>query len=119
MKVRLLLDENISPRLRTAIQRRYSHFDVLRVGDDGAPQLHTQDPEILRYLEQSQRLLVTANRASMPGHVEDHFADGGAHWGIFRVRPYASFQQLLETIALVVEASEAKEWRNSMWWIPF
>ena len=31
MSVRFLLDENISPRVRAAIQRHYPHMDVLRV----------------------------------------------------------------------------------------
>ncbi len=119
MIVRFLLDENISPKVRAAILRRYPHIDVLRVGDPGAPPLATLDPAILQYLEQSQRLLVTKNRASMPGHVSDHLDAGGTHWGIFRVRPNSTFSQILETLNLVVTASDAEEWINQMWWIPF
>ncbi len=119
MSVRFLLDENISPRVRVAIQRHYPHIDVLRVGDEGTPPLESLDPEILQYLEQSQRLLVTKNRASMPGHVSDHLASGGRHWGVFRVRPNTSMRQLVQTLALVSGASEAEEWINEMRWVPF
>lgn len=51
MKIRFLLDECESPRLKTALLRFNPAIDVLRVGDPGAPHLETLDPEILRYLE--------------------------------------------------------------------
>ena len=119
MNIRFLLDENISPRVQVAIQRHYPHIDVLRVGDKEAPPLETLDPQILQYLEQSHRILVTKNRASMPGHVADHIRDGGTHWGVFRVRPNTTFRELVDTLALIDGASKAEEWVNEMQWIPF
>ena len=62
MKVRFLLDENLSPRLKAALLRLSPTLDVVRVGDPGAPSLGTLDPDVLRYLELSQRILVTSNR---------------------------------------------------------
>lgn len=59
MKVRFLLDENLSPRIKQAVQRREPAIDLLRVGDESAPPLGTLDPDILRYLESAQRLLLT------------------------------------------------------------
>jgi hypothetical protein len=70
VKVRFLLDENLSPRFKVAVLRLNPAIDILRVGESNAPELGTQDPDVLRYLELSQRLLVTDNRASMPQHVE-------------------------------------------------
>lgn len=51
MRVRFLLDENLSPRLPPAIERYSRDIGVLRVGDDHAPPLGTLDPDILQYLE--------------------------------------------------------------------
>lgn len=119
MTVKFLLDENITPRVQAAIQRHYPHIDVLRVGDEDAPALATLDPEILQYLEKSQRILITRNRASMPGHVADYIAGGGQHWGVLRVRPNTSIMQLVQTLELIAETSTAEEWINEMWWIPF
>ena len=48
MKVRFLLDENLSPRLKPALLRLESTIDVLRVGDPDAPPLGTLDPDLLR-----------------------------------------------------------------------
>lgn len=72
MKVRFLLDENEPPRLKAALLRFDPVIDILRVGESGAPQLGTLDPDILCYLELSQRILVTSNRVSMPAHIQAH-----------------------------------------------
>jgi predicted nuclease of predicted toxin-antitoxin system len=66
MKVRFPLDENLSPRLKAALLRFNPAIDVVHVGEPGAPQLGTPDPDVLRYLEISERVLVTSNRKSMP-----------------------------------------------------
>lgn len=71
-----MLDENLPPRLKTAILRLNPQIDVLRVGEPSAPPTGTLDPEILIYLEASQRLLVTDNRSSMPKHLTDHWDKG-------------------------------------------
>jgi hypothetical protein len=118
VKLRLLLDENLSPVLREALRRHDPSVDVLRVGDVGAPPLGTPDPEILIYLEQHQRALITDNRASIPGHVLDHIATGGQHWGIFTLRPRAALADIIEALILLWEASSADEWQNAMRWIP-
>jgi hypothetical protein len=72
LKVRFLLDENLTSHLKVAMFRRAPAVSILRIGDEGAPPLGTLDPEVLRYLEQSQRLLLTNNRSSMPDHVAAH-----------------------------------------------
>jgi hypothetical protein len=55
----------------------------------------------------------------MPGHIMDHFAAGGHHWGIFMlVQTRVSFGQLAEELYLLWEASEAKEWIDQRRWLP-
>ena len=118
MKVRFLLDENLSPRLKLAILRLNSDIDILRVGDSGAPVLGTSDPDILIYLQQSQRLLLTDNRKSMPEHLEIHWANGGCIWGLFWLRPKARIRELAENIILIWETTEAEDWKDRIIWIP-
>jgi len=73
-RVRFLLDENQSPRLRAALFRLAPTLDVLRVGDPPTPALGTPDVELLRYLEVTGRILVTSDRTTMPGHIQMHLA---------------------------------------------
>jgi hypothetical protein len=119
MKIRFLIDENLTPRLKAALWRYSPEIDVLRVGDEGAPVRGTLDPEILLYLETSRRLLVTDNRSSIPGHVADHAAAGRRHWGIAWTRPDVRIGPLAEALHLIWAASEAKEWIDRTVWIPF
>lgn len=83
MKVRFLLDENLSNRIKLALLRLNPDIDILSVGDPDAPPLGTLDPDVLRYVELSQRLLVTGNRKSMPEHLESHWGEGGRRTGTF------------------------------------
>ncbi len=46
MKVRFLLDENLSPRLKVAVLRLNPTIDILRVGESNAPTLGTLDPDV-------------------------------------------------------------------------
>lgn len=118
MRVRFLLDEDISPRMRAAILRREPQIDILRVGDEAAPPLKTLDYQILIHLEEHRRLLITLNRASMPNHVADHLSAGRHHWGVLRVRPRTSMSVLVEDVVLIWEASEAEDWVDQFDWLP-
>jgi predicted nuclease of predicted toxin-antitoxin system len=119
MQVKFLLDENLSPHLKTWLLNYDAAIDVVRVGDEGAPPLGTLDPDILRYAEQSQRILVTNNRESIPSHVADHWLTGGQHWGILHVRTRATTAQIIDALYEVWAISEAEEWHNIEDWIPF
>jgi hypothetical protein len=120
MKIRFLLDENLSPRFKIALLRFNPAIDVLRIGEPGAPPLETLDPDILKYLEISQRALVTFNRTSMPAHLEDHWASGGHTWGVFWIRSRRiPINLLTRELFLIWEASEAEEWVDRLNWIPF
>lgn len=119
MKVRFLIDENLSPRLKLALQRLNPAIDILRVGDQNAPALGTLDPDLLRYLDLAQRLLVTDNRTSMSAHLEDHWATGGHLWGLIWIRPDATIGKFAQELFLIWDASEAEEWIDRLDWIPF
>lgn len=118
MKIRFLIDENLSPEVRESLLRFNPAIDVLRVGDPGAPPLGTLDPDILQYLESSQRILVTNNRNSMPEHLIAHWEAGGHIWGLFWVRPSATLGRFVEELFMIWEASEAQEWIDKVDWIP-
>jgi hypothetical protein len=118
MKIRYLVDENLSARAVATIQRHYPALDVLRVGDVGAPAFGTPDPELLRWLELHQRVLVTDNRKSMPGHSADHILAGGHHWGIFMVHKDAPLRTLADTLYVYWEVTDAEQWMDVTEWLP-
>ena len=119
MKIRFLLDENLSKQIKIATLRLNPVIDILCVGEQDAPPFGTLDSDILRYLEGSQRLLLTDNRKSMPRHLESHWASGGRIWGLFWVRPRTPIGQLAQELMLVWETTQAEEWIDRVEWIPF
>lgn len=119
MKIRFLLDENLSQRILTSLKQRDAAIDVLQVGSDTAPPKGTLDPEILLYCEAEHRMLVTDNRRSMPGHETDHFAAGHHHWGILTTSRNISIGELIFQLQLFWGASEAEEWIDRTVYLPF
>lgn len=119
MKIKFLLDENLSPRLKIAVLRLNPEIDILRIGDPSTPALGTLDPEVLQYLGLSQRLLVTDNRASMPKHLEEHWQNNQQIWGLFWISSTTTIGKIAEELIMIWETSEAEEWINVVDWIPF
>jgi len=117
MKLRYLVDENLSPRIIATIRRYYPDLDVLRVGDVGAPAEGMLDPDLLRWLEAHQRTLVTDNRKSMPGHIADHLATEGHHWGIFMVRKNIPLRPLADALYVYWDVTEAEQWIDLTEWL--
>jgi hypothetical protein len=119
VNVRFLLDENLDPRLKIAILRLNPAIDVLRVGDQGVPPFSTTDPDILRFCEIAQRILVTSDRTTMPNHIDAHLAIGGHFWGVCQVRDGFSIHRIAQELVLISEASTIEEWLDRIEWIPF
>lgn len=120
VRVRFLLDENLTVDLRAAILNHEASIDVVRVGDKGAPPFGTPDPDILLYCERERRALVTDNRKTMPRHVRELEAAGHTHWGEFEVRhSRVPIGVIAQTLYEVWGASEADEWQGQLRWIPF
>jgi len=76
MPVHYLVDEHVDPLYKTQILRQQPDLTVWLVGDPDAPPRGTLDPDILRWRQDTGFILVTNNRASMPGRLIDHVHSG-------------------------------------------
>ena len=84
MRMRFLIDENLSPDLVGAIKQLDASIDVRFVRGPDAPPEGTPDPDILLFCEAERLALITNNRTSMPTHERDHFAAGRQHYNTLR-----------------------------------
>lgn len=116
--IKYLLDENVDPSLRSGLHRQYPEMVVWRVGDPGVPPHGTLDPEILRWCEVHQAILVTNNRASMPVHLRDHLAAGDHVPGIFVLNANMSLGETIEALALIWEVAEAETYFDQIRFLP-
>ena len=117
-RIRFLLDENTAHAIGDQLRRRQSEIEILVIGTDSAPSNGTLDPDLLRWLEHEAYCLVTRNRRSMPGHLQDHLTSGHHIPGIFTLRPKASMGAVIEELLLIWTAAEMNEYRDQIIYIP-
>lgn len=117
-----ILDEQLRGQLWTAIRKHNLvndlKLDVIRVGD--APNLPTgcDDPAVLRWAEESGRILVSLDRATMPDHFDAHLSEGHRSPGVLLIRPRATYSEVIEFLVCAAHASEPQEWQNVIQFIP-
>ena len=116
--IRYLLDEHVDPALHTQLIRHEPDLVVWMLGDPGAPKRGTPDPEILLWCEANGFLLVTANRKSMPVHLRAHLAAGHHVPGILVLNPSMTMGATIDELLLIWGASEAKEYRDLLLYLP-
>ena len=122
MALRFLLDENQRGLLWRAIVRHNQlglpPIDVSRVGDPPDLPLGSTDPEILRWCEGEDRILVSFDKATMASHLANHLQGAGHSPGIFMVRRGRRLSEVVEHLALVAHVSEAWEWADRIEFTP-
>ena len=116
MALRFLVDENLRGRLWSAIERHNARgeyvIDAVRVGDVDDLPLGVQDPDILLWAEQEDRILVTSDRSTMATHLQSHHEAGHHSPGVFSVPQMCSLREVVEFLALAAYASDPPEWRD-------
>jgi hypothetical protein len=115
---RFLLDEHIPQTVQRQLRRWNPGIEVLAVGDPEAPPAGSSDPAILVWIEEHESILVTANRKTMPGHLEKHFRMGRHIPGLFLLRRGHDPSDLIETLYLVWMASSLEEYRDRTLFLP-
>jgi hypothetical protein len=88
------------------------------VGENQAPSLGALDPDILDWIEQNMRILVSRNRKTMPMHLSEHFAKGNHIPGIILIRKDILLGKLVEDLYLIWAASKAEEYRDQIVYLP-
>jgi hypothetical protein len=116
--MRLLLDENLTPRYRTAVLRREPQLIIWHVGLPGAPAKGTPDPDILAWCETNDFVLVTNNRKSMPAHLVAHLANGRHVPGMLVVSPHMTIGEMVDELLLIVHAALADEFQDQIIYLP-
>lgn len=118
MKPRFLLDENVELAVQRQLRRKDSRIEVLAVGDPGAPPLRSTDAAILRWVAESGHILVSWDRRTMPGHIADHYNEGGRLPGVLLLRHGTGLGQIVNALHLIWSASESEEYRDTIQYIP-
>lgn len=114
--VRLLSDENFNGDIVRGLLRRQPDLDLVRVQDVGLAE--TEDPDILAWAAEHDRILLTHDRATVPDFANDRVAAGLPMPGVFVVNDRLPVRQAIEELLLINEGSEQAEWAGLVVFLP-
>jgi hypothetical protein len=108
--LRYLLDENLRGPVWDALLkhnwvRPSEAVDVERVGDPADLPRGTLDPEILMWAEREDRVLLSHDKASLPGHLNDHLTGGHHVPGILIIPRGVRMKKLVPELILMAHAN--------------
>jgi hypothetical protein len=114
--LRYVVDEDSRGVLWRAIRRHNGSssllLDARRVGDEPDLPLGTEDPQILTWAERENRVVVSADRKTLVGHLAAHLKAGHHSPGLFIVLPGARASSVVWFLMAAAYASEPGEWRD-------
>jgi hypothetical protein len=91
---------------------------MLRVGDPPDLPRGSKDPDILLWAEREGRILVSADRRTMPGHLANHLARGQHSPGVLLLRPNWTPPSIINQLVLVAYAGDPTTLVDAIEFIP-
>ena len=112
----MLADENFNNDIIRGVRRRSDDVDIVRVQDvhlSGA-----DDPAVLEWAAQDQRVLLTHDVSTMTRFAYERVREGRPMPGVFEVSRKVSLAIAIEEILLLAECSTPGEWEGQVRYLP-
>jgi hypothetical protein len=114
--LKLAADENFDNNIVRGARLRLPELDFLRVQDVGLTS--AADPDVLGWAASEGRLLVTHDVRTLRQLAYDRVARGEPMSGVLEVPLWLAVGAAIDDIVLVVQATEAAEWRDQVRFLP-
>ena len=114
--MRFLADENFDNRILAGLRRRLPAVDILRVQDAGL--IGAEDPEILAWAAEEDRILLTHDAATVPDFAYERIRAGAAMPGVIEVPRQMPIGQAVEDLLLVMAAGQPEDWDHQVIYLP-
>lgn len=114
--LRLLADENFNGDIVRGLLLRGADLDILRVQDVGLR--GADDPDILDWAAEHNRIVLTHDRATMPEYAHQRVATGKVMPGVFVVNDRFPVGSAIREILLIVACSEHADWMGRVVYLP-
>ncbi len=122
MPLSYVLDEHLRGPLWSALLQHNSAgvdvVDVIRVGDLPELPLGISDPDLLLWSEQANRVLVTLDRNTVPGHLADHLVAGHRSPGILMIRRHRTLPSIVFSLVLLAWAGDPLLLQDRILYVP-
>jgi predicted nuclease of predicted toxin-antitoxin system len=114
--LRLLSDENFNGDIVRGLFLRQPNLDLLRVQDVGLREV--DDPEILNWAANNERILLTHDRATMPDFAYERLLKGYQMSGLFIINDRMPTRQVIDELLLLIACSQQDEWKGIVLYLP-
>jgi len=114
--LKLATDENFNGDILHELLRQRPNLDIVRVQDVGLG--GNDDPRILEWAAQEDRILLTHDRRTMIGYAYDRLRAGRPMPGVLVVSRDIAVGTVTEDILTQLEASLAGEWEGQVRYVP-
>lgn len=123
MPLKILIDENIRRgALWKAIQEYNRHsetpVDAIRVGNGDAPEIETEDPDLLVWAAAHDRILLSQDFGTLAGHLAEFLDTGEESPGIILLQPGLTIQQIIDALVIVCHCGRREDFANVCTWLP-
>jgi hypothetical protein len=114
--IRFAADENLNRKLVTGLQRRTRRPDIVRVQDAGLR--GADDPTVLAWAAEENRILLTHDLATMSRYAYDRVEAGLPMPGVFEIPTTLPLAVGIEELVLIAEVSLDGEWDGQVRYLP-
>jgi hypothetical protein len=114
--LRLLADENFNGDIVRGLRLRQTNLDLVRVQDVGL--VGADDPTVLNWAAENNRIILTHDRATMPAHAFERLAAGLEMPGLFLVSDRLPTGQAIDEIVLMDSCTDQREWDRQVVYLP-
>jgi Domain of unknown function (DUF5615) len=114
--MRFAADENFNGRILKGLLTRIPDLDIVRVQDTTMYQ--ATDPELLKWLADESRILLTHDAKTLPGFVYARVRDGLAVPGIIEVRLTINIGQILDELEIIIGEGTPEDFESLVRYVP-
>jgi hypothetical protein len=114
--LRLAADHNFDERIVRALVDRLPGLDVVRLREAGLAE--APDPQVLEWAADQERVLLTHDHATLPGHAYERTRRGRRMPGVVEVPPTMPLSRAVDDLVLLAECSHDGEWEGQVLYLP-
>jgi hypothetical protein len=108
--LRILIDQDFDHDILRGLIRRLPKLDYATAFESGLSEL--DDKKLLLWAARNNRILLTHDRRTMPGHFAALFEQGQNLSGVFIVPRRMPIAQSINELEIMITCSEQEEWQN-------
>ena len=114
--LRFAADENFNENIVRGLLRRMPELDILTICDAGLS--GKTDPAVLEWAADEDRILLTHDVTTMTKYAYERVERGLSMPGVFEIKRTTPLLEVIESLLLIVSASEPEEWEGRVVYLP-